>query len=116
MTSMTDDEVLALVRGEVDASSSYIDSEVSSQRERALEYFYGEPFGNEEEGRSQVVITDVQDTIMWMMPSLMRVFTSGKDVVRFSPQGPEDVQVAEQATNFVNHVFYKQNDGFFYFV
>lgn len=112
MTSMTDDEVLALVRGEADASSSYIDSEVSSQRERAQEYFYGEPFGNEEEGRSQVVITDVQDTIMWMMPSLMRVFTSGKDVVRFSPQGPEDVQVAEQASKYVNHVFFKQNDGF----
>tara|TARA_R110002126_G_scaffold116475_1_gene255870 strand:+ start:1417 stop:3441 length:2025 start_codon:yes stop_codon:yes gene_type:complete len=109
---MTDDEVVSLLSREVDDSSSYIDSEVSTQRERAMEYFYGEPFGNEEDGRSQVVVTDVQDTVMWMMPSLMRIFTSGKDVVRFAPEGPEDADIAEQATNYVNHVFYKQNNGF----
>ena len=112
MTKMSDDEILAIVDSEVEESSSFIDSEVSTQRKTAIEYFYGEPFGNEEDGRSQVVITDVQDTIMWMMPSLMRIFTSGKDVVRFAPEGPEDVRVAEQATNYVNHVFYKQNKGF----
>ncbi len=112
MAKLSDDEVLAIVDSEVEESSSFIDSEVSTQRETAIEYFYGEPFGNEEDGRSQVVVTDVQDTIMWMMPSLMRIFTSGKDVVRFAPHGPEDVQVAEQATNYVNHVFYKQNNGF----
>tara|TARA_R100001463_G_scaffold59_9_gene298 strand:+ start:3419 stop:5434 length:2016 start_codon:yes stop_codon:yes gene_type:complete len=112
MAKLSDDQVLAIVDSEVEESSSFIDSEVSTQRETAIEYFYGEPFGNEEDGRSQVVVTDVQDTIMWMMPSLMRIFTSGKDVVRFAPHGPEDVQVAEQATNYVNHVFYKQNNGF----
>ena len=112
MTKMSDDEILAIVDSEVEESSSFIDSEVSTQRKTAIEYFYGEPFGNEEDGRSQVVITDVQDTIMWMMPSLMRIFTSGKDVVRFAPEGPEDARVAEQATNYVNHVFYKQNKGF----
>ena len=109
---MSDDEILAIVDSEIEESSSFIDSEVSTQRKTAIEYFYGEPFGNEEDARSQVVITDVQDTIMWMMPSLMRIFTSGKDVVRFAPEGPEDVRVAEQATNYVNHVFYKQNKGF----
>jgi hypothetical protein len=112
MTKMSDDEILAIVDSEVEESSSFIDSEVSTQRKTAIEYFYGEPFGNEEDGRSQVIITDVQDTIMWMMPSLMRIFTSGKDVVRFAPEGPEDARVAEQATNYVNHVFYKQNKGF----
>jgi len=112
MAKMSDDEILAIVDSEIEESSSFIDSEVSTQRKTAIEYFYGEPFGNEEDGRSQVVITDVQDTIMWMMPSLMRIFTSGKDVVRFAPEGPEDVRVAEQATNYVNHVFYKQNKGF----
>ena len=112
MAKMSDDEILAIVDSEIEESSSFIDSEVSTQRKTAIEYFYGEPFGNEEDGRAQVVITDVQDTIMWMMPSLMRIFTSGKDVVRFAPEGPEDVRVAEQATNYVNHVFYKQNKGF----
>jgi hypothetical protein len=112
MDKLSDDEIVSILSGEVEDSSSFIDSEISTQRERSMEYFYGEPFGNEEDGRSQVVVTDVQDTIMWMMPSLMRIFTSGKDVVRFTPEGPEDVQIAEQATNYVNHVFYKQNNGF----
>ena len=80
-TKLDDNEILALVEGEVNSSSGYQDSEISAQRERAMEYFYGEPFGNEEEGRSQVVVTDVQDTIMWMMPPLMRIFTAGDKVV-----------------------------------
>jgi len=109
---MSDEEILALVDTEINGSTSYLDSEIANQREKSMEYFYGEPFGNEEDGRSQVVVTDVQDTIMWMMPSLMRVFTAGDNVVRFEPEGPEDEDVAEQATNYVNHVFYNQNNGF----
>ena len=111
-TQLTDTEIAALVDMEVNESSTYMDSEISSQREKAIEYFYGEPFGNEEDGRSQVVVTDVQDTLMWMMPSLMRIFTAGDRVVKFMPEGPEDESVAEQATKYVNHVFYKQNNGF----
>ena len=109
---LSDDEIIALVDTEINGSTSYLDSEIANQREKSMEYFYGEPFGNEEEGRSQVVVTDVQDTIMWMMPTLMRVFTAGDNVVSFEPEGPEDEEVAEQATNYVNHVFYHQNDGF----
>jgi len=111
-TYLDDNEIIALVDTEINGSSTYYDSEISSQREKSMEYFYGEPFGNEEDGRSQVVVTDVQDTLMWMMPSLMRIFTAGENVVEFVPESPEDVAVAEQATNYVNHVFYKQNDGF----
>ena len=109
---LDDREIIALIEGEINSSSGFQDSEISAQREKAMEYFYGEPFGNEEDGRSQVVVTDVQDTIMWMMPSLMRVFTAGDRVVRFEPEGPEDEAVAEQATKYVNHVFHKQNNGF----
>lgn len=109
---LDDEEIISLVEGEINGSAEYLDSEVGSQQARAMEYFYGEPFGNEEDGRSQVVITDVQDTVMWMMPSLMRIFTAGDSVVRFVPEGPEDEATAEQATRYVNHVFYKQNNGF----
>ena len=110
--NLDDDEILAMVESEINGSSDYADSEISSQREKAMEYFYGEPFGNEEDGRSQVVVTDVQDTLMWMMPSLMRIFTAGDKVVKFIPEGPEDEAIADQATKYVNHVFYKQNNGF----
>ena len=76
-----------------------------------MEYYYGLPFGNEVEGRSQFVDSTVQDTIEWIKPSLMRVFATGDEMVKFTPHGPEDVQMAEQASDYVNYVFTKDNPG-----
>ena len=42
----------------------------------------------------------------------MRIFTTHNNVAEFEPQGPEDVEMAQQATDYVNYVFNKQNNGF----
>jgi hypothetical protein len=63
------------------------------------------------EGRSHAVSTDVADTIEGLMPSLMEIFRTGDEVVRFEPVGPEDVAAAEQETDYVNHVFMQVNPG-----
>jgi hypothetical protein len=110
MAKITEEELVARIQGEVTDALGYGDT-VSQQRERAMEYYYGQPFGNEVEGRSQYVDSTVQDTIEWIKPSLMRVFASGDEMVKFSPHGPEDVQMAEQATDYVNYVFTKDNSG-----
>jgi hypothetical protein len=109
---LTDQEIRALLDEEIRGAAGYSSSELSSQRRTALEYYYGEPFGNESEGRSSYVSRDVADTIEWIMPSLMRIFTGGDTIVRFEPQGPEDEQKAQQATDYINYVFQRQNDGF----
>lgn len=109
---MTDEELNALLDEEIRGSVGYSSSELSNQRKKAQEYFYGQPFGNEMEGRSSYVSPDVRDTILWIMPSLMRIFTGGDHIVQFDPQGPEDDQKAAQATDYVNYVFQRQNDGF----
>jgi hypothetical protein len=85
---------------------------LSDQRQKALEYYRGEPFGNEVEGRSSIVSRDVADTVEWMLPSLLEIFTAGDDVVRFDPVGSEDERMAKQATEYCNHIFTKENDGF----
>ena len=64
------------------------------------------------EGRSEIVTTDVRDTIEYIMPSLMRIFTTHNNVAEFEPEGPEDVEMAQQATDYVNYVFNRQNNGF----
>lgn len=99
-------------------------SELSSRREsamstmledsqaKALDYYYGRPYGNEEEGWSTVVTREVKEIIDWMMPSICRVFTSGEAVVEFNPVGPEDEELAMQETDYVNHVATKENDWF----
>ena len=109
---MDDDELQGIVAAEIDDAIDFIDNTVSPVRAKATEYYRGEPFGDEEDGRSQVVSMDVRDTVQAIMPSLMRIFTSGDKVVEFVPHGPEDVATAKQATEYVNYVFQKDNPGF----
>ena len=103
-------ELISRIRQEISDSLGY-DGEISIQREKAIQYYYALPFGNEVDGRSQYVDSTVQDTVEWIKPSLMRVFASGDEMVKFSPHGPEDVQSAKQATDYVNYVFTKDNPG-----
>ena len=109
---MTDDELASQLSGEIESASGNFNTELSAQREQAMKYYLGEPFGNEIEGRSEIVTTDVRDTIEYIMPSLMRIFTTHNNVAEFEPQGPEDIEMAKQATDYVNYVFNKQNNGF----
>jgi hypothetical protein len=109
---LANDELVALLDGEIRQAVSYSSSELSAQRKKGLEYYYGEPFGNEQDGRSSYVSRDVLEAIEWIMPSLMRVFSGGDHIVRFEPQGPEDEKNAQQATDYINHIFQKDNDGF----
>ena len=110
-SKITEEELVARIRDEITDSLGYMGDTISQQREKAMEYYYGLPFGNEVEGRSQFVDSTVQDTIEWIKPSLMRVFASGDEMVKFSPHGPEDVKMAEQASDYVNYVFTKDNPG-----
>jgi hypothetical protein len=107
---ITEEELVSRIKSEITDSLGYGDT-ISAQREKAMEYYHGLPFGNEVEGRSQFVDSTVQDTIEWIKPSLMRVFASGDEMVKFDPHGPEDVKMAEQATDYVNYVFTKDNPG-----
>ena len=108
--SDTEQELMSRIHQEISDSLGY-DGEISLQREEAIKYYYALPFGNEVDGRSQYVDSTVQDTIEWIKPSLMRVFASGDEMVKFTPHGPEDVKAAEQATDYVNYVFTKDNPG-----
>ncbi len=108
---ITEEDLVTRIRGEITESLGYMGDTISTQREKAMQYYYGLPFGNEVDGRSQFVDSTVQDTIEWIKPSLMRVFASGDEMVKFTPHGPEDVKMAEQATDYVNYVFTKDNPG-----
>tara|TARA_R110000796_G_scaffold26560_1_gene73729 strand:+ start:2024 stop:4060 length:2037 start_codon:yes stop_codon:yes gene_type:complete len=109
---MTKDELVAHLTNEIESSTGNFNTELSAQREENMEYYLGERFGNEIDGRSEIVTTDVRDTIEYIMPSLMRIFTTHNNIAEFEPQGPEDVEMAQQATDYVNYVFNKQNNGF----
>ena len=110
--SLSEHEVSAILANELKNSYGYFDTELVEDRKKANEYYFGEAFGNEQEGRSQVVSTDVADTVESILPSLLRIFTASDNIVKVDPVTQEDVQVAKQASDYLNHIFNKDNDGF----
>ena len=115
MAQMPADELKAIVDAEIRQSLGYQSDELASDREDAWKGYLAEPYGNEIEGRSSVVSSDIMDTIEWIMPSLMRIFTAGDSAVEFNPTGPEDEEQAKQATDYANYVWDRDNDGFITF-
>ena len=109
---ISEEELQNIVTAEIQDAEEYIDDIISPQRALAGQYYKGEPFGNEEEGRSQAISMDVRDTVQAMMPSIMRVFFAANNVVEFAPNGPEDVENAAQATEYVNYCLTRDNNLF----
>ena len=107
------DEVLAELRAQIEDAESYIDGEVGPDRALATEYFHAEPLGNEEEGRSQVVLPEVRNTVIGLMPDLIAAFLGPENIVEYAPRSQEDAEMAEQATDFANrNVLERDNNGF----
>ena len=62
--------------------------------------------------RSTFVSTDVRDAVMMMLPSLVRLFGASEAPVTLVPRSQEEVESADQATDYVNYVFWNDNPGF----
>ena len=109
---MDDAELQSIITQDLTDAVSYVDSDLSPTRAKGTEYYRGDLFGNEVEGNSKVVAMEVRDTVSAMLPSLMRVFFNSENVVEFTPRGPEDVKMAQQATDYANYIFQNDNNGF----
>ncbi len=111
-TPLSEDDLQAIVEAELSSAADFIDNDIGPQRAKATSYYKGDKFGNEEDGRSQIVSHDVRDTVSAIMPSLMRIFFSTDKVVEFIPKNAEDIPRAEQATEYINYIFTQDNPGF----
>lgn len=111
--ALTDSEILHRAQQEVVAASGRNGGELAQQRADAMDYYLGEPYGDEQDGRSRVVTRETLETIEWILPSLVRIFCDTDNLVVFEPVGPEDEEQAEQETDVCNHVYWKQNKGFY---
>lgn len=111
---MDDDDLIAILKSERARAIGFDnDAELTSQRERGIEYYNGVmndvPW---QQNRSKAVSTDVADAIETLLPNLLDIFTGGDDVATFVARGPEDEDAAQQETDYVNFVIFQQNDGF----
>lgn len=97
-----------------DALAAMTSMQLSEDRAKAMNYYNGDMSEDmpAQDGRSSAVSSDVADTVEGLMPSLMDIFAGSDEVVRFEPVGPEDEAAAQQESDYVNHVFMQQNNGF----
>jgi hypothetical protein len=109
---MDDEKLLDILQAQEEDSASFVWGVLAQERQASMKEYFRLPYGTEEDGWSSIVTSDVQDTVEWILPALLKIFTSTDKAVTFDPTRGEDVQGAEQATDTCNYVFYKQNDGF----
>lgn len=107
---MADETLIASIERHERSAEQF--GSLGEDRTKALDFYLGNPFGNEVEGRSQVVSRDVWDTIEWLKPQIADIFCGGDEVVVFSPRNAEDVKAAEQETEFVNYIITQRNPWF----
>ena len=108
---MEQNELKSIIQAEIDDAIGFIESETVQQRKQALEAYLRQPYGNEVEGKSQIVTGEVAEAIDGALPSLVRIFTGSDNIVVFEPQGPRDEASAKQATDYCNWVFNRDNEG-----
>ena len=115
---MSEADLQAVVASYISDAIQYIDDDISPVRAESTKYYRGDPFGNEVDGRSQVVSRDVRDSVQAVLPSMMRVFFGSEKVVEFVPRNANDMAMSEQATDYLNYIVRQDNDaiGIFYSV
>ena len=107
---MTEEQLKALLDNYIDDSyNAYQD--VGADVEKAVGYYLGKPYGNEVRGKSSVTTREVAEAVDGALPQLLKIFTQSVDVVEFTPQNDGDATVAENVTQYVNHIYEKDNAG-----
>ena len=108
---MDEGTLKGILDAEIDNAIGFIESETTDDRRKALEYYNRYEYGNEVEGRSQIVTGEVAEVVDGALPQLLLILTQSDEIVRFEPKGPGDEEKAKQATEYVNWVMSRDNDG-----
>lgn len=109
---LTESGLKAIIAAEMDNALGVDGGKLSVQRRDALKWYLGEKYGNEVDGRSQVVDRTVLETVEWVLPALLRIFYAGDKVAQVEPQEPADEECARQQTEYMNYILMRDNKGF----
>ena len=114
MAALDDTRLEAIISSQIQLAKSYDSRERKEDRSKALDYYLGrmEAYVPSETGKSKVVSRDVADTIGWVLPGIMRVYTASDRMAIAEPVDEDDIQFSQQATDGLNYVFWKDNKGY----
>lgn len=108
---MSDSELSVLCMGRFKDAKTFTHG-IQVDRENAIKAYHCDPYGDEKEGESAFITSDVRDTIEWMLPQIVEMFCGDEPAVEFCAKNAEDVESAKLETEYVNHVYQMQNNGF----
>ena len=108
---LNEEHLKGVIQKELDSALGWTGTRLAKSRRENLDYYFGNPRGDERDGRSGVSSRIVFEQVEALLPTLMEIFTSGAEVARFIPRTAEDEEGAQQATDACNYVF-QQSNGF----
>lgn len=108
------DDVHGRLKLDIDDAKQYILQELGPDRAKATRYYHGDKKDfDQEEGRSTYVSPDVADTINSLIPDVVEALLGPEGVIEYAPESKEDVEMAKQASDYVNKIVLgRDNDGF----
>ena len=109
--SYNEEELQGVLKSEMDDAKDFID-QIDEDRADATDYYLGNAPTAQSSMQSEFVSTDVRDSVLFMLPSIMRTFFGTNKIVEFIPHGPEDIQLAKQQTDYINYIIQQKNPGF----
>jgi hypothetical protein len=111
---LSDTQLEAIIAQQIELAKHHDKHARATTREKALDYYLGDmdKYVPPEANRSKVVSRDVADTIGWMLPGIMRVFTASDRMAVAEPDTKADMEYADQVTDGLNYVFWKDNKGY----
>lgn len=111
--AMPDSELASILQQHEAQSVGYFEDDIAAEQEQALNYYYRRMDDlKAAEGTSQAVDGTVAIVIENALAAILKPFVSADETVNFAPRGPEDIEQAEQATEYVNYIFNCDNPGF----
>lgn len=111
-----EEELQQYVSRLVKEAKDYYESALEPDQKKATDYYWGRPFGNEKENRSQAVSPVVRNAVLDVVPSMMRIVFGPEHIVEFEARREEQEEEARQRTDYVRYIITEDNTGFLHFL
>jgi len=105
-------KLASILKREYEAARDYSDHLLGLQRLAQRAYEADESLIPITEGRSRVMLPDVQEAHDYMQASILRVFVSGDRTIEFEAVDEGDEEIADEATAAIDYNFMRQQDGY----
>jgi len=112
---MTEEQILKIVKEDFE-NAKQAKQGIDSKMQTWLDEYNGEPYGNESDGHSQVVVKDIKKAVEWFLPNAVEPFVGKNRIVKLNGITADDVDRAGIAEKLLNYQFVRNFDryGFIY--